>query len=376
MINFCNQFTITFTLGNNKDFIDAENFKSFNLYYSAGNKRPTMDMQFKLNNDKVIPYLNSGNILTLSFGKSEIKKDVLQFQLTGDDSDRQFTVGSEIKITGAFYKPEFTDYIGYECFKNKSSIEVLLQIAKEHNFTLVSNVGKTNDRQNWYRESDTVWNYIDTVWTHSYLNDDTFFIYAMDCDNIYFYDMRKLCQSGAKWLITNKYASSESSNVINIPGYKVTNTYGKVSNLVGKNLNISVYNVDTGRLLLQDYKLKSFTVIDSNKMNINSSNCLDYDYGIISEDVHENYVKAYNQNIRNNIMYQTFEIYASTDQFKDVRLLDPVMLNVYPQDDRLSGLAFITGIVYQFTPGQFKINLTINKEAPSGLKGDTLNDAS
>lgn len=376
MINFCNQFTITFSLGNNRDFISAENLRSFNLYYAAGNIRPTLDMEFMLENDKIIPYLNQGNILTLSFGSNELKKDVLQFQLTDDNSDIQFSVGSNVMIRACFYRPIFTDRIGYQYYNDKLSLDVMNSVCEESNLNFITNTGKTNDRQNWYRESDTNWNFMKYVWLHSYLNDDTFFSYAMDCENVYFYDMRKLAQSGAKWLVTNVYEASEYSNVICIPGYKAVNNYGTTSDLVGKNLKISVYDVDKGSLDLQDYKLKSFGAIDTNKLNVNASDCLDYAYGIISDDVHENFVKAYNQNTRNNIMYQTFEIYASTNEFKNFRLLDPVMFNVYPQDDRLSGLAFITGIVYQFNPGQFKINLTFNKEAPSGIKGDNLSVAS
>ena len=376
MINFCDQFTITFTLGKNRDFISAENLHSFNLYFAAGNIRPTLDMEFMVEDVSVIPYLNAGNILTLSFGDSEIRKDVLQFQLTDDNSDIQFSVGSNVKLRACYYKPLFTDKIGYAYYLNKNSIDVLSDICLENNFTLKSNVGKTNDRQNWYRESDTVWNFMKYVWLHSYLNEDTFFSYAMDCDNIYFYDMRKLAQSGAKWVVTNLQEASKYSNVICVPGYKSVNNYGSTSDLVGKNLKISVYDMDSGDLQLQDYKLKSFGAIDTNKLNVNASNSLDYAYGIISDDVHQNFVKAYNQNVRNNIMYQSFEIYASTNQFKNFNLLDPVIFSMHPQDDRLSGLAFITGIVYQYNPGQFKINLTFNKEAPSGIKGDNLSVAS
>ena len=269
MINFCDQFLITFTLGDQKDFIKAEDLYSFNLYYVAGNIRPSFDLSFKLQNERVIPFLNSGNILILSFGTAgELKQDVLQFQLTGDNADIQYNVGSDVSIKGVLYKPNFTDYIGYDFYENKTSIEVISQIANKNNFRVISNVGKTADCQNWYRESDTYWNFMQYVWLHSYLNDDTFFSYGMDCDNIYFYDMRKLAQSGAKWLVTNKYNSSEKSNVICVPSYKPINNYGEVANLIGKNLKISVYDVDNGQLLLQDYKLKSFGTIDTNKINV------------------------------------------------------------------------------------------------------------
>ena len=376
MINYNNQFLLSFKLGDNNDFIDANDLKHFNLYFIAGNIRPSMEISFTLQDLRLVPYFNCGNILTISFGSAgEIKKDVLQFQLTNDMSDLKFSVGSEVALKGYFYKPSFLSHVGYDYQEDKTSYEVISEYANKYKFNLVSNIGKTNDRQNWYRVSDTPWNFLQYVWLHAYTNDNTFFSYGMDCDNLYFYDMRELTQKGAKWMLTNLSAGENAQNTISIPGVKTVNNYGGVSDLIGKNLQISVYDVDKGILELQDYRLKSFGTVDTNKLNINSSGSLDYDYGIISDDVHKNFVKAYNQNVRNNLMYQTFEIYASTYEFKKVKLLDPVMFNMYPYDARLQGTAFITGITYQFEPGQFKLNLTINKEAPSGIKGSELDVA-
>lgn len=373
MIRIKNQITCVFSIGDISDFISPENLISFELYETAGNVRPLFKMEFILNHKKVLNYLNAGNILKINFGINEPSSEVIQFELQGDNTNANYTLGNNVKITGALYIPGFTNLVKDKSYGKKSSFEVIKEIATNSRFNFVTNVSKSNDRQEWYQNGETDWKYLEEVWYHSYINDDTFLAFAFDANNMYFYDVRSLLLNDPKWKFSTEFIGENNSNVINFGQYFTENNYGVLSDLVGKNISNTTFNVTTGEFKSFDYKLKNFTTLDSNKLNINNKDCKDYTYNIISGDVHENYIKAQNQNIRNNIMYSTYAIYLPTaGQFKKLRLLDTATIQTNPRDERVSGVSFITAICYQYKDKKLLTNVTLNKEAPSGLRGEDL----
>ena len=303
MIKIVDQIACKFSIGDIEDFISPNNLHEFVLYETAGNLRPVLELTFTIENTKLINYLNPGNILRVSFGINEPSKDVIQFELFGDNTDREVSFGYTTTIKASLYIPKFTSLEGCSDYKNKTSLEVIKEIANKHKFNLHTNITRTNDRQNWERTGKTEWQYMHDLWKHSYINDDTFTAFAFDADNMYFYDIKQLVKSGAKWLFTNKYEGSVNSNIVNIGGYKTQNIYGKLNDLVGKNSKNTTFNFDNSNIFDTTYKLKTFSTIDTNKLNLNINNCLQHNYSFITNDVHANYVKAAEQNIRNNIMY-------------------------------------------------------------------------
>ena len=375
MIQFGN-FIFKFSIGEGpagEDFIAPDNLKSFRLHEEVGNLRPIIVMSFELTKKSIIPYLNSGNILKISFGLDKPDKDVMLFQLCGDDTNRDYTLGYIMEIRAALYIPKFTNKIGCKNYGNKTSLQVMQAIASSNNFELKTNLTKTNDKQEWCRIGETEWNYMKKLWLHSYLNKDTFMAFGFDAKNIYFYDMKLLSSQPAKWTFSSMEIGNKGSSIVNIGWYTTKNDYGMLEDLIGRNLITKTYNIDTGTFKSETYALTNFSSINSNKLSINNTNASDYSYAVISNDVHENYIKAYNQNIRNNLMYSTYSIYCPTGgQFKKLKLLDTVKFQVYPQDNRLDGIAYITSIVYQYEQGRFNMNITLNKPCPSGLRGEQL----
>lgn len=377
MIKIANQFCCAFSLGDVEDFIAPSNIISMRLFETAGNIRPILHLSFILEDERLIKYINQGNILRATFGIEELDKDIIEFELYGDQTDKRFSLGYEVNLQAALYKPKFTSLSISEIYPNKSSKEVIEKISKEIGLNLVTNISKANDRMDWEQLGETRWAFLKDVWLHSYINEKTFMCCGFDAYNLYFYDVRQLVLQGAKWEFTNKYIANNNSGIVNFGGYIVDNQYGATNSLVGRNIINKIYNTDTGKIEEVKYNLKNFTAIDTNNINLNSTDCLQYRYNIITEDLHDNYVKAYNQNLRNNILFSSFSIFLTTaGQFKKFKLFDTVKFNIEPRDERLNGIAFITGIVYEFENNKLNINLTLNKETPSGIKGDLLQEGS
>ena len=374
MIYIKNQLTALFSIGDIEDFIHPQNIKSFVLYENAGNLRPIIELTFILDNKNLINYLNPGNILKVSFGINELDKDIVEFKLYGDESNIEYSLGYNVTIKAALYCPKFTSLVKSCYYENQTSLEVIQQIASNNKFNLITNITKTVDRQNWEQIGETDWQYIYDVWLHSFINDQTFISFGFDCYNFYLYDVRSLVKAGNKWEFNPKVIANDSSYYVNFGQYYTKNNYGIYASLIGENLINNVFNLDNKSFSNQAYNLKNFTTIDSDKVNINSFDCKDYDYYIIDDDVHPNYVKAYNQNIRNNIMYNSFSIFIPTAaQFKKFKLFDTATIKPIVEDTRLNGVSFITAIAYQYHDNKLNVNLTLNKEAPSGIRGTLLN---
>ena len=375
MIRIKNQICCVFSIGDVEDFIDIDNLISYELHLSAGNLRPLFKMSFILRDMKVLKYLNAGNILYVNFGVDEPSVSVTQFELQGDSVNLAHTLGSRVDIVASLWVEKFTNQIKNKSYGEVNSIDVIREIATNSSFGLKTNISKTIDKQIWYQSGQTDWQYLKEVWMHTYINSDTFIAFGFDTENFYYYDIRELVSKDPKWKFCSYAASTPDSRIINFGQYTTENLYGSLSDLVGKNITNTTFNITTGEFKNYDYKLKNFTAMDTTKINLNAVGSKNFTYDLISGDVHENYVVAENQNIRNNIMFSSYCIYIPLmGQFNKLKLLDTVEVATQPKDERVAGMSFITAICYQYSDKRLNINVTLNKEAPSGIKGDKLSN--
>ena len=346
------QFNMIFSIGDIEDFITPDNLLSFELFEAAGNARPIIKMSFILIDKDVINYLNPGNILSIRFGIDQPSSNIFLFELQGDNTAIDFTLGNKVQITAALYLPKFTSNVKSKGYGECTSVDVLKQLSANGSMKFKTNVGRTADKQMWFQQGKTDWDFAQEVWLHAYQNEDTFFNLSFDEDSMYFYDIKQAVLSGPTWQFSASQGGADNSNIVNFATYFTTNQYGTVGNLLGKNIKNNTFNLTTGEFSSNGYKLKNLTTRDSNKLNLNVDGCQDYSYSYISSNVHENYVKAYNQNMRNNILFSTYTCYISiAAQFRKFKLMDTATITPVIIDDRISGIWFITGICYQYQAG-------------------------
>lgn len=375
MIKLENQLALQFQIADFVDFISIQNFRGMEIIENAGGLRPIMELQFKLENMDMLPYLNQGNIITLMFGIKEPTSDVLQFQIDNDITTKHFQVGSEICLSCSFYKPSFTSKIKSKNYGILKSYEMLKILASQNQMKFISNVTKSSDKQQWTQEGVTDWTYLNFVAERAYKDSNTFFAYAFDNNNIYFYDVKEQIKMGPKWYLTvNNLGTNKHDNVVNIGTYQTDDSCaGTCSELAGKNVKTIGYNVDTGEFSYPSYNLKTLTTMDTNKLNINATDCENYNYMITSGKDHGNTLEALNQNKRNNILFSSFNVYVPVPhQYRDFKLLDCVQLIPKDKDKQAEGIYFITGIVRQIKNNMYQTNLVLSRESANGIKGENL----
>ena len=146
---------------------------------------------------------------------------------------------------------------------------------------------------------------------------------------------------------------------------------GQNSHIAGRNVVNVGYNLDTGEMTNPKYNLKTFTTMDTKKVNVNSTGCQSYNYMITTGDEHSFTMEALNQNKRNNILFSSYTVYVPvTGTFRDFKLFDVVKLIPLEQDKEAEGFYFITGIAKEYRNKQYTTMLTLNRESANGIKGD------
>ena len=372
MITIQNQIVLQFSIGQFADFIAVQDFRGMRIIENAGGLRPILELRFLLTNTEILPYINQGNIISLRYGITNLSEDVLQFEIQGDIDTPQYKLGSEVCILGAMYNPAFIGQQGSQTIKGKS-FEVLQQLCTSSNMKFKTNVQRTNDNQVWTQDGKNIWNFTTHIATRAYKDNSTFFSYGFDNNNYYFYDVKDLFSQGAKWLLACQAAGKdENSNVVNIGTYIPDGSLqGQMAQMAGKNVNTVGFNVDEGEFVYPKHKLKTFTTLDTNSVNINATNCKNYNYMITSGTDHGNTLEAINQNRRNNTLFSSYVVRVPIPgQYRDFRLLDTVQLIPAQKDPQSEGLYVITGIVREISNNMYSTNLTLNRESANGIKGD------
>lgn len=372
MIKIENQIVLQFNLGQFSDFISIKDFRGMEIIEHAGGLRPVLSIRFLVSNLDILPYLNQGNLIYLRYGVNELSNDSMVFEIQGDTKTQQYKLGSEISILAAYYNQEFTNQVQPHYYQGRS-FEVLKTICDEVGLNFKTNVTRSNDNQRWYPQGKKRWPFSTHIVERAYKDDTTFFAHAFDCNNFYFYDVNALLQQGPKWILTCKEATNNTnSSIVNIANYMPDDSVqGQMSLLAGKNVTTVGYNLDTGEFSYPQYKLKTFTTLGTNSLNMNTTNCQNYNFMVTTGCEHVNTITALNQNKRNNILFSSYAVRISVPgQYRDFRLLDPVQLVPAERDAEAEGFYLITGIVRQFADNMYRTNLVLNRESANGIKGN------
>ena len=376
MLIIKDQISLIFSIGPFKDFVSIEDFKSFAIIKNSGGVRPLITMSFEIKDAAIIPYLNKGNLITIMYGVKEPIAGPLIFEIETIDCTKEYRAGSIVNLMGSMYNPSFTNYMRSQNYENIKGFECIKQIAEQNGLNFVTNVTRSNDKQLWVQSGMTDWQFLSHVFWRTYKDTDTFFSFAFDNENLYYYNIRDLIKQGPRWVLSVPGGASDSpdSRVVNIGTYKADDsTLGQLTELAGKNQTTVAYNVDTGEFSQPESKLKTFTTMKTNKLNTREEGCRDFNYAILTGEDHENCIAAINQNRRNNLIYSTHKIYVPVPlQYRNFRLLDPVQLIPADPDASEAGLYFITGIVNQYKDQKYQTNLILNRESANFIKGDDL----
>lgn len=374
MIVIDNQIMVKVSVGEYTDFINSMDLIEFKYIEQCGLVLPYLYICFNTYNMDLLQYLNEGNIINVSFGRTELEKVDKQFKLT-DVSHNTTLDSAVIKLEALLYIPAFQYTTRNMLYVDKTSLQLMSEIGSKYfNTVETSTITKTMDKQTWVQPGISDYEFLKKkVWLHSYINEDTFILAALTNDTLYFKDAKNCLKQDKAWVFIPTGMENDSGKTINYATYSCRNSFGFTNNMIGRGLINNTFNFETGTYTQTTSKLKNLLVSQSNNINFNEKDCKNNKFTYITSLQSNNYTKAYDQNVRNLIMFSNFNVFISfSGQYKQIKLLEPAMVLPIVPDVAATGAFFIDRICYQIIDKRLWINTTLTKEAPSAVKGTDL----
>lgn len=373
MIEIKNQILVKISIGPFEDFIMSTDLLEFKYVEQAGMVRPYLFLRFMTYDTDVMQYLNEGNIVNVSFGRTSLDTVDKQFIITGVD---HVTTESSlvIQLHALLYIPEFMEQVKSMNYADKTSLDLVKEIAgKYFNTVDTSTISKTQDKQTWRQDGISDYAFLkNNVWFHSYINENTFIMSAMTNDKFYFKDVKNTISKEEPWIFIPVGMSKDSTKIINYSTYSNKNNFGLTNNMIGKGKINHTFDFLKGQYTTTNSKLNNYLIIDSSKVNLNEQNCKNIKFTYRTEQ-HPYYNTAYDQNTRNLLMFGNYNVYISfAGQYKQIELLQPATVLPTVLDTAAMGTFLVDTICYQITDKRLWVNTTLTKEAFSTLKGDSL----
>ena len=151
----------------------------------------------------------------------------------------------------------------------------------------------------------------------------------------------------------------------------MVNNYGLHNLIGGYNFEDTLYELKSYNKSTLNPKLKSFSAVDTQYLNILGKNTTVRNFMYKSRNTHENYDLAKIQNLRNLIISGSVKTLVTFGgQFKKLHLLDVCQFDQASSDVRNSGYQLVSRIVYQIVDNRLITNVVLVREAPNSIRGN------
>jgi len=276
-----------------------------------------------------LAYLNEGNKLTLSFGRTEATKREIELSTNGLEVEPE-TPNSDIYFTKGFAsKLSYLSNPNMAISTKKSGIEEAISIASK-SFTVDTNITKSKDSQNWIQSKITDKSYLAQCYMHSDLG-DSFPSVAITADNKFILrDIKKMVETKKStgflydWRLTS--VASVETDIVYDSSLKVESKAGFINNWLGYGRVIFSNLFEGGTI---DEILEQPTTLLSDPKDVDKDstiNARDGGSSFVNDNVHVNYQTSYNHNLIGLANLSKIGVTTSfTSMYVDVKPLDVIM---------------------------------------------------
>lgn len=363
-----------------KDFIKEEELEEFTLIEEAGNLLPSFQLTFTTNLEDIVNYLNEGNVLEVTFGQDS--KDMLTTKLYVSNlkSARAGQDKYKIEIVGLYSEKRYLAEPLMKIYGNKSGVEVIKEVTKDH-FEPDFNIDKSNDSMNWIQHNVSDKRFVRDVWLHSYIP-NSFIMTGITSDGKYrvrdvLKDVTAKRDGNYDYRFTPEIKDTKDKRDLIYDGDYLIDANTGFNNMwmgYGKEKKVQGFESGTDSSLLEEIKP---LLAQSSKLMRDSLVAKRVGTTVpLTDNVHENYWKAYLKNLQYLVTFSNTEIAVSVPKiFFPIRILDLVMFV-----DReikgggfsgfYSGLYFVTKVSRTVQNRQFVTTILLSREGFNEAKGN------
>lgn len=362
------QYYFRFSLGSKKDFIRERDFGHFQLIEEVGNALPTFSMEFETDDESVLPLLNEGNKLEVSFGPDIGNLISTPLAVTGIDSVKMGANRRKITLVGMYSAISYMSKNTLSISTAKSGVEVIADTVGKY-FKFVGNITASKDSQRWiqYNISDRA--HVNNIWLHCDV-DPSFLAVGISSDGKFVAkDIKKDLSTPYVWRFTKTVKDQARDIVYDGDPHLKTQT-GLMNAWMGYGREKVVYDLDTAidtATLVNQEPLMAMTAKLAKNIEIEKRFA---SIGIQNDNTHSTYWQSYLRNLTSLASFHNVQYTLSFHrEFKPVRILDQVMFkeedvsNSNVSSEYLSGIYYVTRVSRRLENSQFVTVLHINRES-------------
>ena len=367
-----NQYKVFFNLASLQDFIDEEAIDHFTVIEVAGGDLPQFELVFSYDKTDILPYLNEGNQLVVSYEDEDGKTFDINLSITESELDNQGSEGKVYTIRGLFAATGY--YLDHHVYitKKQPSMFTMSEIAGKH-FSFDTNRPPPNDKQYWIQHGITDQRFLNNVWLHTDFT-DSFPLVGITAKGQYrYYDAKKMPEPSIE------FGYDENADYELEQQYKVRTGTGL--------LNIwGAYNIQQHQTSLYDAGSFSSTVTTNPVKNIftgastlhrASSAPANFELPVhwMPDNVHPNYWECYRRNLTSLLSYSTHQaVVRCTKKYVDVNILDTIIFKdnmPYKKSavEDYSGTYIVTMVSRVLAKRGMTTTLTFSREAVNTQEG-------
>lgn len=350
MIEVKNQYSFKVSITNfseYSDFIAEEDLLSFTLIEEVGNTLPTFELNFKTIDERVYPLLHEGNTLNIVFG-IEDQKIESTLAVTRLGSSRIGSNKRVISVKGLLDKLSYMNNSIVSISDSMSSVEYIIEKVSPY-FKVDTNVKKYNDKMKWIQANKSNRKVVTDAWLHSYISDDSFLMLGVTSDGTFrIKDLKtdlKNQQVDWRFLPT---PSGGSKDIFYSGDPVVETNTGFINNWLGYSRKQHVYDLDSDEEIVTENEMTPILALSrdvAKKIEVESKFA---SIGIINENCHSNYWKAYQSNLLKLSSLGNVKITISfAFDLTLVKVLDKVyFLDMDTGNGNASASEYFSGIYY------------------------------
>jgi hypothetical protein len=379
MIGVDGQYLFRFKLGERDDFIREEDLILFKLVEEAGNVLPTFVLSFTTYEDDIIQYIHEGSDLEVSFGKDRSGMVDIKLIITRVEPIRSGDQKRMIAVTGMMSAMSYLAADRTLITDSVSGIEAMKLVASKYFDTSSTfNIEKSSGKMRWIQPNIPDRAFVNHCWMHSDVT-DSFCAVGISSDGKFICkDIKKDLKTKFKWRFTSDIREDYD---INYDGdFTIDLNSGMMNNWVGYPREKVVYNLEEGT---SEAVMESTSPITALTKEIARRADIEKRYamaGMINENVHENFWRAYLRNLSHLAMFSQVNVVLSFgNRFLPIRVLDQVMFKEdsvsrpkQESSEFLSGVYYVSKVARIVQNRQFATTVQICRESFNQLKGDHL----
>jgi len=359
------------------DFMVESDLELFHIHEEAGNVLPTFAAIFYVakDNKDLLKYLNEGNSLEVSFGRTTESMIDCSLLITKYDHQRSGQNNYRIQLAGMYSARDYTAP-KIEIHPNQSGVEVINSLTDKY-FKVESNITKSADKQNWVRHNISGRKFVNDVWLHSWLP-KSFLTCGISSDGKFILkdivkEVVNKREQGWDWRFTPKVV--EDNDIAYDGDYFLNTESGFINHWVGYGLRTQEFNQESGidRSIFEEIK----PLLTQSKALLRSEEIQERigESRVLNDNVHGNYWRAYLKNMQYLAVFGSVKIILSFHkEFYPVKVLDLVMFIDYEIGEQsatgsTSGLYFVKEVSRVIAERQLTTTVVLCREGLGESQG-------